>query len=419
MPNSRPHVAISAHLLHGAAGYRSAGIHTYIAHLLQHLPEADPAFRYTVYTNAQPEIDARCARVRSSRWPTARPAIRIAWEQLAQPVALWRDRPDLLHAAAFVSPLMSRRPTVITVYDLSFALFPEYFRGPNQAYLRTFTRLSLKRARRVIAISDHTRRDVGRLYGVPLDRIDVAYPGVAAHFRPMPHDEVDAFRRKHNLPGRFFLYLGTLEPRKNISRLIDAFAQITDRGIGVEASAGLRRQARPRPDSVDAGHTVDREPYLVLVGGKGWLYDELFAKVKSLGLEERVRFAGFAPNEDLPLWYSAATAFVYPSTYEGFGIPPLEAMACGTPVIASNASSLPEAVGDAAVTIEPEDVSGLAQAMQRVWDDEALRVKLSQHGIARAGRFTWDATARATVESYRKALDEDFHAPALSQGGST
>ncbi|HJW83946.1 MAG TPA: glycosyltransferase family 1 protein, partial [Anaerolineae bacterium] len=143
---------------------------------------------------------------------------------------------------------------------------------------------------------------------------------------------------------------------------------------------------------------------LVFVGGKGWLYEELFAQVKSLGLAERVRFAGFAPDDDVPLWYSAATALVYPSTYEGFGLPQLEAMACGTPVIASNASSLPEAVGDAALTVEPEDVAGLAQAMQRVSDDPALRSELSQRGIEQARRFTWQATARATVESYRKAL---------------
>ena len=388
MQHTRPHVAISAHLWHGAAGYRSAGIHTYIARLLPRLPEVDPTFRYTIYTNAPTALDAR---VRSTCWPTVRPLVRIAWEQLAQPFALRRDRPDLLHATAFVTPIISRFPAVITVYDLSFALFPELFRGPNQTYLRTFTRLSVKRACRVIAISDHTRHDVNRLYGVPLDRIDVAYPGVDVRFQPMPHDAVEAFRRKHNLPDRFFLYLGTLEPRKNLSRLIDAFAWLT------------------------AAHPKARLQ-LILVGGKGWMYEELFAKVRSLGLEERVRFAGFAPDEDLPLWYSAATALVYPSTYEGFGMPPLEAMACGTPVVASNAASLPEVVGDAALTIEPEDVSGLAGAMQRVWDDAALRVELSRRGIDQAKRFTWEATAQATVASYRHALH--LPTPTPPYGGS-
>ena len=381
MQDTRPHVAISAHLLaaRGATGYRSAGIHTYIAHLLQHLARVDSGLRYTVYTNAQPPIDAR---IRPARWSTARPLARIAWEQLAQPVALRRDRPDLLHATAFVAPLLSRHPTVVTVYDLSFALFPEYFRGPNQVYLRAVARQSARRARRVIAISDHTRRDVHRLYGVPLDRIDVAYPGVDPRFQPLPREAVEAFRRRHDLPGRFFLHLGTLEPRKNLSRLIEAFALFTNRDVG--------------------GHP---HAHLILVGGKGWMVDDLFAKVKSLGLDDRVTFAGYAPGEDLPLWYNAATAFVYPSTYEGFGIPPVEAMACGTPVIASNAASLPEAVGDAGLTVGPEDVSGLAQAMRRVWDDASLRGELSQRGIEQARRFAWEATAKATVESYRRALN--------------
>ncbi len=374
MRDNRPHVAVSAHLLvsRGATGYRSAGIHTYIANLLTHLTRADSGFRYTVYTNARPSIDAH---VRPARWPTERPWVRIAWEQLGQPLALRRDRPDLLHATAFVAPLISHLPYLITVYDLSFALFPNLFRGPNQAYLRIFTRRSARRARRVIAISDHTRRDAHRLYGVPLDRIDVAYPGVDARFRQLPREAVEAFRRKHNLPERFFLYVGTLEPRKNLSRLIEAVAQLEM-----------------------------RDWRLVIVGGKGWLYGDLFAKVKSLGLGERVTFAGYAPDEDLPLWYNAATAFVYPSLYEGFGMPPLEAMACGTPVIASDAAALPEAVGDAGLTIRPDDVPGLAQAMRRVWDDASLRSDLSRRGTEQAGRFTWEATARATVEAYRRAL---------------
>jgi len=384
MHDTRPHVAISAHLLapRGAADYRSAGIHTYIAHLLHNLPKVDDAFRYTVYTNAQPPIDVRS---RSTRWPTVRPPLRIAWEQWVQPFVVWRDRPDLLHATAFVAPILSRRPTVITVYDLSFALFPELFRGANQAYLRAFTRLSLRRARRVIAISECARRDVNRVYDVPLDRIDVAYPGVDSRFRPLPQSEVEAFRRRHDLPDRFFLYLGTLEPRKNLGRLLEAFAQ--------QITANWH---------TDNWHTDNWQ--LILVGGKGWMYDTLFAKVKAFGLEDRVRFEGFAPAEDLPLWYNAATAFVYPSLYEGFGMPPLEAMACGTPVITSNAASLPEVVGEAGLMVGPEDVPGLAQAMRRVWEDEALRADRSRRGIEHAKRFTWEATARATVESYRKAL---------------
>jgi glycosyltransferase involved in cell wall biosynthesis len=375
MPDTRPHVAISAHLLADGktVGYRSAGIHTYIANLLTYLTRVDSGFRYTLYTNAQPSIDAQ---VRPARWSTGRPLARILWEQLAQPIALRRDRPDLLHATAFVAPLLARWPCVVTVYDLSFALFPELFRGPNQTYLRWFARRSARRARRVIAISDNTRRDVQRLYGVPPDRIDVAYPGVDTRFTPLPGQAVEAFRREHRLPDKFFLYLGTLEPRKNLGKLIEAFSL-----------------------------SEIRDSRLVMVGGKGWMVDSLFAQVKSLGLADRITFAGYAPGEDLPLWYNSATVFVYPSTYEGFGIPPLEAMACGTPVVTSNAASLPEAIGDAGLTVGPEDVRGLAQAMNRLWQDESLRIELSRRGIAQARRFTWEATAQATVDSYRKALN--------------
>lgn len=387
MHDTRVHVAVSAHLLaaHGATGYRSAGIHTYIAHLLQHLTRIDDGFRFTLYTNARPSIDAD---IRPARWSTARPAARIAWEQVAQPLALRRDRPDLLHATAFVAPLLSTRPSVVTAYDLSFALFPELFRGPNQAYLRLFTRRSIRRARRTIAISQHTRSDVHRLYGVPLDRIDVAYPGIDPRFRPTPRDDVEAFRRRQNLSDRFFLYLGTLEPRKNLSRLIEAIAL-----------------------------SENKDWRLVLVGGKGWLYADLFERVQALGLAEQVRFAGYAPAEDLPLWYNAATAFVYPSTYEGFGMPPLEAMACGAPVVASNAASLPEAVGDAGLLVDPADVAALAESMRRVWDDASLRAELSARGLRQAARFNWEKTAWATVQSYRAALNlAQRNAPATFHG---
>ena len=411
MHDMRLHVAISAHLLasRGAAGYRGAGIHTYIDNLLAHLPHVDPGVRYTVYTNAQPPIDAR---IRPAWLPTAKPLMRILWEQLAQPLALRRDRPDVLHAAAFVAPLASSCPNVVTVYDLSFAVFPKLFRGLNQAYLRIFTRRSVRRARCVIAISEHTRRDVHRLYGVPRDRIDVACPGVDARFRPLPREQVEAFRRKHSLPERFFLHVGTLEPRKNLGRLIDACGELE---IGdISSRSGVERDWRRKsPKRSGAGLEIG-DWRLVLVGGKGWMVDDLSARVKRHGLEQRVTFAGYAPAEELPLWYNAATAFVYPSLYEGFGMPPLEAMACGAPVIASSAASLPEVVGDAGLVVAPEDVQGLAQAMRRVWRDEGLRGDLSRRGVERARRFTWEATARATVESYRRALGNASSSSSLS-----
>jgi glycosyltransferase involved in cell wall biosynthesis len=368
-----PHIALNAHLLHGGASYRSAGIHQYIHHLLKHLPEAAPDFDFTVFVGAgQPEM-AR-ARIERSRWPTQRPFIRILWEQWVQPLALARLRPDLLHSLAFASPLLNSTPAVVTVYDLSFRLFPETFPALQRLYLSAFTALSCRRARRIIAISESTKADVHRLLGVSGERVDVAYPGVDPRFRPLPPAEVEAFRARAGLPEKFILYLGTLEPRKNLGTLIDAFARLQSSFFNL---------------------------HLILAGAKGWFYESLFRQVERLGLRGRVHFPGYLPADELPLWYNACAVFVYPSSFEGFGMPVAEALACARPVITSNVSSLPEAGGDAATFTAPGDVEALAAALNR-----ALTAgdELAKRGPAQAARFTWPATARCTVECYRTAL---------------
>jgi glycosyltransferase involved in cell wall biosynthesis len=191
----------------------------------------------------------------------------------------------------------------------------------------------------------------------------------------LPAGEVAAFRREEGLPDRFILFVGTLEPRKNVVGLVEAYARL------------------PK----------DRPP-LLLVGGKGWLYDEIFARVEALGLSEEIRFAGYVPVDALPWWYNAAEIFVYPSLYEGFGLPPLEAMACGTAVISSRASSLPEVVGQAGLLVDPAEPDALAQAMEHVLTDKEMRKEMQSAGLAQAQNFTWSSTARQTVESYRRAL---------------
>ncbi len=372
-----PHVALNAHLLFGGASYRSAGIHQYIHNTLKHLPAAAPDFDFTVLVGAgRPEM-ARASVIRS-RWPTHRPLVRILWEQLAQPWALARLRPDLLHSLAFASPLTGAPPTVVTVYDLSFRLFPENFPALQRLYLSTLTAISCRRARRVIAISESTKRDVVRLLGVSAERVEVAYPGVDPRFRPLPRAEVEAFRTRHSLPPHFLLYLGTLEPRKNLTTLIEAFAR-------------LRSQS-------PISHL-----HLILAGAKGWFYQSLFEQVARLGLRERVLFPGYLPADDLPLWYNACAVFVYLSSFEGFGMPVAEALACARPVVTSNVSSLPEAGGDAALLTSPGDVDALVAALSR-----ALTTgdELAARGPEHAARFTWPATARRTVETYRKALPD-------------
>ncbi len=372
-----PHIGLNAHLLASGASYRRAGIHGYIYHLLERLPDADPDLRYTVFVGeGRPPQHERLA-VHISRWRTGIPWRRVLWEQVALPRLLACMGVDLLHAMAFVSPLLSGRPSVVTVYDLSFSRYPELFRPANRLYLRLFTRLSCKRAGAVVAISESTARDVETLLGIPRGKIIVATPGLDRRFRPLPQDAVETFRAEKGLPERFIMYLGTLEPRKNLVTLLKAYALV-------------------------AGDDV---PTLILAGAKGWMYEGVFKAIEKLGLVDRVILPGYIPDEELPFWYNAAEVFVYPSLYEGFGLPLVEAMACGTPVIAADTSSLPEAVGDAGVLLPPTDIHAWADTISRAVADDAWRAEMSRRGIEKALDFSWERTAIQTVRAYHLALE--------------
>jgi glycosyltransferase involved in cell wall biosynthesis len=371
------HVAIDAHLLSGRAGYRSAGVHQYIYHLLRHLGQADDRLRYTVLLGEGVLPPDSALTSRQSRWSTSRAAVRVAWEQLVQPWVLRRIGADLVHGPVFVGPLLAPCPVIVTIHDLSFIRCPDLSRPANRLYLTVLTRLSAQRARRLIAVSAHAAAESTRLLGVPRERVDVVYHGVDPVFRPLPADEIAVFRQRRELPERFVLFVGTLEPRKNLVRLVEAFARIRD--------------GRVR---------------LVLAGGKGWLYDDLFARVEALGLDQEVVFPGYVMSDELPLWYNAATVFGYPSVYEGFGLPVLEAQACGTPVLTSNVSSLPEAAGDGALMVDPYDVEELAAGLDRLLTDEPLRHELRERGLAHARQFSWPHTARETECVYRRAMAE-------------
>lgn len=377
-----PRIGLNAHLLSLTQTYRGAGINGYIYHLLRHLPTAaapgPAAFNYIAYLHEPAFEPPAGLQVERSRWDTRSPWRRILWEQTR--LAARSRQLDLLHGLAFAAPAAAGCPTVITVHDLSFMRFPNAFRPFNRIYLSLFTRLSARRAVRVIAVSESTRQDVIRFCGAPADRVIVVPNGVEAAFCPAAPAEAARFRARHGLPDRFILFLGTLEPRKNLARLLDAYAQ-------------WRRAAR-------------QPVKLVLAGGKGWYYDTIFARVAELGLVDEVIFPGYVPAEELPWWYRAAELFVYPSLFEGFGLPVLEAMACGTPVITARASSLPEVAGDAAVLVDPEQPGELAAAIGQLLDDSTARAALRLAGLARAARFSWAHTAAATIAVYADALAE-------------
>lgn len=365
-------IVLNAHLLSKSAGYRKAGIHRYMYNLLRHLPRVNDTLSYRVLANHDLDIDG--ITTIKSRIDTSNPGRRIFWEQAIQPFVLKALKPDIYHAMAFVAPYRVTVPFVVTIYDLSFLRYPEILTHTRRLYLRTFTRSTCKHATRIIAISQSTAHDLEQFYGVSPDTIDIAYPGVSDEFCPLPEERIAQFRNQKNLPEHFFLYIGTLEPRKNLPMLIQAYA-------------GLTQSER------DAYH-------LVLGGGKGWFYEEIFATIARLNLKDTVHTPGFIPSEELVLWYNTAHAFVYPALYEGFGMPIVEALACGKPVIASNTSSMREAGGKVSVLLPPDDEQAWTEALRTVIYDNNQNTEARQKW---AKTFSWQATARQTVESYRNA----------------
>jgi len=368
------HVALNAQLLSPEAGYRNAGVSQYIHALLRTLPAVADGLRLTAYLGAAGADEFAGWQVRRFRLPANRPPLRILWEQVLQPLALLRAGVDLLHAPVNVGPFLRPCRLVVTVHDLSFMLYPEAFRPAQRTYQQVMARWTARHAERVITVSASTKADVIHLFGVPAERIVVVPNGVDEAYRPLPRAEVEEFRRRRSLPERFLLCVGTMEPRKNLSRLLEALARVPE------------------------------APPLVICGGKGWYYDAIFAAVERLGLHDRVQFAGFVPQAELPLWYNAASWFIYPSLYEGFGLPALEALACGAPSIVSRASSLPEVVGDAALLVDPHDTDALAAALTQALAKGELAAALRQAGPVRAAQFSWQRTARETAAIYNTLL---------------
>lgn len=377
MSADRRLIGLNAMLLAEPGTYRGAGISGYIGNLLGALPGAAPQMDYLAWLSHRqefmPGISQRIAGVSGERvWR------RVIWEQTALPVGARREGVDLLHGMAFSVPVLGPCRSVVTIFDMSFALFPAYHPRGRRLYLSLVTRLSVRAARRVIAISESTRHDICRVLGVEPDKVAVIPLGVGDEYRPLPDNEQEAFRARHGI-GRYIFFEGTIEPRKNLVRLVRAYARL--------------RQ----------GGAISHK--LVIGGAPGWGYAALQAEIESLGLGGDVVLLGYVDRGESPLWYAAADLSVYPSLYEGFGLPPLEAMACGTPVVAAASSSLPEVVGDAGVLVPPLNVDALAEAMRSLLRDPEKRRSLSERGLARARSYTWAETARATASLYASCLE--------------
>ncbi len=375
-----PRIALNAQLLRLNEGYRSAGIARYIFHLLRELPQALPDFALDVFATEPlaPSL-LQNVRIRATRLPVHKPLWRIFWEQTLFAWAL-REKYALLHSLAYVSPWLNRTPSIVTLYDPSFLIYPEYFRPFHRLYLTIGARAAARRAKKIITISESSKQDLARLMQLPPERVQVVVPGVEADFfRHVTAAELEQFRREKKLPERFVLYLGTREPRKNLPTLIRAFVQA--------------KRAAKLPH------------YLILAGGRGWLDREIETTIQALDARELVLFPGFIAQAELPLWYRAADAFAYLSQYEGFGMPALEALACGAPVITSNVSSLPEAVADAGLQVNPRALDEIADALVYILTDNAARQELAARGPLRARQFTWTRAAQRTAAVYRQVLN--------------
>ena len=381
-PSSRPlHVALNAHLLSFSPSYRGAGISRYIRAIVTAIREVEGPECYTLFLgdpNYPPEFEpAGRFAVEISRLPTAKPVVRIIWEQVVAPVAVKRHEVDVLHSMGYAQPIACGAKTVVTVHDLAFLLFPRTFNRLNRLYLSLLTRLSVRRADRVIAVSSNTKNDIVRLLGVAPDKVVVVHHGVEPIFRKISDtSEIESFKRRRGLPDRYVLFIGTLEPRKNIQTLLVAFANLKKRS---------------------------NVPHKLVIGGaRGWLWNEILATIERLELQQDVVLPGYLPLDEEPLWYNGADLFVYPSLYEGFGFPALEAMACGTPVVTSNSSSLPEVVGDCGVLVDPTRPDELTEAIYRLLVTPSARGELSDRGLERAKSFSWSRAAERTIGVYRE-----------------
>lgn len=362
------HIGIDARLTY----YRTGGISTYIRRLVMALEASDQRNRYTVF-HSRKATDSLVTRFkRAPLWTPSHHRI----ERAALSVELVRHWLDIYHSPDFIPPWRGGRRHVITVHDLNFLHYPQYLTDESRRYYNDQIAWAVNRADHILADSEASKQDMVTLLGVAPDKITVHMLGVDESFKPLPETTQREARQALELPPRYLLFVGTFEPRKNIGGLLEAYQRL------------LRR--------------LSDAPPLVLAGNRGWLFEETMARVEQMQLGTRVLWREGISQALMPALYNSAVALVTPSFYEGFGLPALEAMACGTVPIVSNRSSLPEVVGDVGLQVEPESSASIADALEKAITDETWRAQHERAGLARAATFTWARTAQVALDVYKR-----------------
>lgn len=347
------------------------GIGEYAYQVLKHLSNFQSQIsnlKFQIYLKDTPREDMP---EESEKWKYRIVKPKKLWTQIGLPFDLYthRPRPDVFFSPSHYAPRFSPVPTVISIMDLSYIHFPHLFASKDLYQLKNWTKYSAKNAQKILTISEASKRDIIDIYGISSENIVVTYPGLKTTHstKGMP---MDLLEKTYQISGDYILFVGTLQPRKNIEKLIEAFSHIA---------------------------SSHKNLSLVIVGKHGWLYEDILRAPQKYDIEKRVQFVSFVPDSELGLFYKNARCFVLPSLYEGFGLPVLEAMSYGCPVITSNISSLPEAGGDAALYIDPTNVSDIAAKMSELLSSEKLRNELIEKGYKQVKKFSWEKTAKETL----------------------
>ncbi|HDY67923.1 MAG TPA: glycosyltransferase family 1 protein [Candidatus Scalindua sp.] len=351
------------------------GVQRYTFSLIEALFKIDKENQYILFPREINQTGSNTGKRKNLLLGIARWTKVASWEQFFLPLdALYRSI-DAFHFPACAAPLLFPCPYVVTIHDMIYQLHPEKTIPSFRAYLNIMTPLIARKAKRIITVSHNSKKDIMRLLNIPGDKISVIYQAISEVFRPVRDSTLlQRILGKYQISSNYIFTVGTLEPRKNIVRLIRAFSILK--------------------------HLKQYDGQLVIAGAKGWFYDEIFKVVEGLNLKKDVVFTGYVPDRELVYLYNGARIFVFPSLYEGFGLPPLEAMSCGVPVIASRISSLPEVVTDAAILVNPYDFNELAATIADLLHDEKLQTDLIETGFRNIQRFSWDKVARDTLAVY-------------------